>query len=285
MAPSRAVLATLARGAVVGMSTVTGMPSRIGVVRHALGVVAGRDGDDAGAPLRRGQGEQPVGCTPVLEGARELQVLELHDDVGAGDRRQGAGRARRACGRPGPRCVGRRRRRRRRSRVRCRPTPPPHHGPGRRPCGSASSPLGGRYATGARGVGGLHHPSRRYDADGCPADRSRSEHAGEHGDQAQRGGWRHGPSPQHGAGGERRRRHRRRALSRPGDGDPCGTCGGRGCGRSATVRRPRSWQRLQLPSRLCRRRPRPCLRLRCRPRHRSRCPPHRHRRTRRASRR
>ena len=68
-----------------------------GVAGHGLGVVAGRHGHDAAGPVLRAERQQLVEGAPLLEGGRELQVLELHDHVGAehgGQRlRPGAGRA------------------------------------------------------------------------------------------------------------------------------------------------------------------------------------------------
>ncbi|CFO07951.1 Uncharacterised protein [Bordetella pertussis] len=61
------------------------------VVRHALGMVAGRHGDHAGGALGLGQVEHPVEGAALLERGGELQVLELQPDFGAEDIGQRAG--------------------------------------------------------------------------------------------------------------------------------------------------------------------------------------------------
>ena len=60
------------------------------MVGDRLGVVAGAHRDDAAAALRVGQREQLVQRAALLEGGGELQVLELEEDLGAGEARQRA---------------------------------------------------------------------------------------------------------------------------------------------------------------------------------------------------
>ena len=66
-----------------------------------LRVVARRHGDDAASPLLSRQGQQLVAGAAVLERRGELEVLELHIDVGTGDRRQRDG-VRGRCGTTDP---------------------------------------------------------------------------------------------------------------------------------------------------------------------------------------
>ena len=63
-----------------------------GVVGDPLRVIAGRDRDDAARALGIREREQLVEGTPVLEGAGILPVLELEDDLGAGDLAEAARR-------------------------------------------------------------------------------------------------------------------------------------------------------------------------------------------------
>ena len=79
------------------------------MVGDALGVVAGRRGDDALRPLGRGELRQEVAGAALLERAGELEVLELQPHVGAGDGRERLGRARSGVSRDrAPDRVGRR---------------------------------------------------------------------------------------------------------------------------------------------------------------------------------
>jgi len=56
-----------------------------GVVGDALGVIARRHGDHPGAPLRGAEAGELVVGAALLEGGRELQVLELQPHRRAGD--------------------------------------------------------------------------------------------------------------------------------------------------------------------------------------------------------
>ena len=60
----------------------------VGVVGEALRVVSGGRRHDAAWRGRVREGEQEVERAPLLERGRELQVLELQPDAGAGDLRQ-----------------------------------------------------------------------------------------------------------------------------------------------------------------------------------------------------
>ena len=63
-------------------------PQQAAVVRDALRMVAGRDGDDAGPSGRFRQQQQRVAGAAFLEAAGALQVVELAEDMRAGELRQ-----------------------------------------------------------------------------------------------------------------------------------------------------------------------------------------------------
>ena len=86
-----------------------GDAGQAGMPRHRLGVVAGRHRDDAALALALGQQRQAVGRAALLEGAGDLQIVELQHHLGAGGARNRVagqrGRAQHAAGDP----LGRRR--------------------------------------------------------------------------------------------------------------------------------------------------------------------------------
>ena len=88
LAPRCRQLVTLMSAANTGITTVTGMPSRLRVVRDALRVVAGRRRDDAAPALLGREQQQRVARAALLEAAGALQVVELAVDVRAGELRQ-----------------------------------------------------------------------------------------------------------------------------------------------------------------------------------------------------
>ena len=89
VAPQAAVRVTLVDGVNFGMTMVAAMPSELRMPRHRLRVVAGRHGDDAARPLVGAEQGQPVGGAALLEGAGDLQIVELQRHVGAGRARDG----------------------------------------------------------------------------------------------------------------------------------------------------------------------------------------------------
>ncbi len=62
----------------------------LAVISDPLGVIARRHGNDAGFALGFVQGHQTVERAAFLEGSGELQIFELHRDIGPGQLRQGA---------------------------------------------------------------------------------------------------------------------------------------------------------------------------------------------------
>ena len=88
VAPSARQLVTLTSAANSGITTVTGMPQQRAVVGDALRVVARGGGDDAAAARLGGELQQRIARAALLEAAGALQVIELAEDVRAGELRQ-----------------------------------------------------------------------------------------------------------------------------------------------------------------------------------------------------
>ena len=77
--------------------------------RHRLGVIAGRHRDHTAFAFRIGQQRQPVGRAAFLEGAGDLQVVELQHHLGAGGARHRLARQGRRAQHTAGDAVGRRR--------------------------------------------------------------------------------------------------------------------------------------------------------------------------------
>ena len=91
-APKPRVRSTLTDGAKRGITIVAGDAHPLGVVRDRLRVVAGRHREHAVRTLVGGQLRHLVERAALLERRGELQVLELQEDLAAGELRQRARR-------------------------------------------------------------------------------------------------------------------------------------------------------------------------------------------------
>ena len=65
------------------------------MISHALGMVSRRGGNDTSLLLLVRQPRELVQCAALLERPGELQIFELHPDLGASNIRQGLGQAHR----------------------------------------------------------------------------------------------------------------------------------------------------------------------------------------------